>query len=77
MNITTRRLGDRRDRAGTAVSTLAWLLGLACAALALSAGSAYRAELLSLGAAFQQLRWATYGAIARRVRSFLKTLAKA
>ncbi len=51
----------RRWRLGH--TTLALASGLLCAAGALLAGPAYRIEWLALGAAFELLRWATYGAL--------------
>jgi uncharacterized protein (DUF1499 family) len=81
MNTTTRWLDDKPVRAGAAFAGLACAMGLVCAALALFAGPSYRTELLALGAAFQVLRWATYGAIAGAVVALLAwgllTLARA
>lgn len=52
-----------RDRVAAGFAALALVSGLACAAAALLAGPAYRIEWLALGAAFELLRWATYGAL--------------
>lgn len=60
----TLRPADKRPRAGAALAGLALAIGVVCAAAALLAGPAYRTELLSLGAGFQLLRWATLSAIA-------------
>ena len=63
MNNIDLRLTDKRLRAGAALTGLALAIGVVCAAAALLAGPAYRTELLSLGAGFQAIRWATFGAI--------------
>ena len=52
-----------RIRVAAAFAMLALASGLLCAAAALLAGPAYRIEWLALGAAFELLRWATYGAL--------------
>jgi len=64
MNDALLRPADKRLRAGAALARLALALGLTAAAAALLAGPAYRLELLSLGAGFLTLRWATIGAMA-------------
>ena len=64
MNNIDLRLTDKRLRAAAALAGMALAIGVVCAAAALLAGPAYRTELLSLGAGFQVLRWATLSAIA-------------
>ena len=53
-----------RLRVAAGFAALALASGLVCATAALLAGPAYRIEWLALGAAFELLRWATYGALA-------------
>ena len=53
-----------RARVAIGFAALALASGLVCATAALLAGPAYRSERLALGAAFELLRWATYGAMA-------------
>ena len=60
-----------RDRVAAGFATLALASGLACAAAALLAGPTYRVEWLALGAAFELLRWATYGALGGAVVALL------
>ena len=54
---------DRRSRIAARLAGLALAVALVCAATALLAGPAYRMAWLPLGAAFDALRWATFGAI--------------
>jgi uncharacterized protein (DUF1499 family) len=49
---------SRPARIGAALATLTLTVGLLCAATALLAGPAYRAEILTLAPAIQTLRWA-------------------
>jgi uncharacterized protein (DUF1499 family) len=49
---------SRPARIGAALATLTLIVGLLCAAAALLAGPAYRAEILTLGPAIQTMRWA-------------------
>ena len=49
---------SRPARIGAALATLALTVGLVCAAAALLAGPAYRAEVVTLGPAIQTMRWA-------------------
>lgn len=58
-------------RAGAALAWLALAIGVIAAAAALLAGPSYRVQWLSLTAAFQLLRWATFGAIAGAVTAVL------
>lgn len=58
-------------RAGVALAWLAMAIGVIAAAAALVAGPSYRMQWLPLAAAFQGLRWATFGAIAGAVTAML------
>jgi uncharacterized protein (DUF1499 family) len=49
---------SRPARIGAALATLTLTVGLLCAATALLAGPAYRAEILTLAPAIQTMRWA-------------------
>jgi hypothetical protein len=49
---------SRPARVGAALATLTLIVGLLCAAAALLAGPAYRAEALTLAPAIQTMRWA-------------------
>jgi uncharacterized protein (DUF1499 family) len=49
---------SRPARIGAALATLTLIVGLLCAAAALLAGPAYRAEALTLAPAIQTMRWA-------------------
>jgi len=63
---TVHSTGKTQSRAmiGAALARSALAASLLCAGAALLAGPAYRMGWLALGAAFDTLRWATFGAIA-------------
>jgi uncharacterized protein (DUF1499 family) len=75
MRLNTKDLGahvaDKRARTGAGFAWLALILGLICGAVALLAGPGYRAELLSLSAGLQAIRWAAIGALAGAVMALL------
>ena len=62
---------DKRAKIGAGFARLALVLGLICGAVALLAGPGYRAELLSLCAGLQAIRWAAIGALAGAVMALL------
>jgi uncharacterized protein (DUF1499 family) len=67
------KVEDSRSRAtiGAALARSALGASLLCAGAALLAGPAYRMGWLALGAVFDALRWATFGAIAAGILALL------
>ena len=75
MNAPAATVGSRSARAGRTLGRVALVVGVLCAVAALSAGPAYRTEVLPLGASLQTMRWAAMVAIGGAVAAVVAVVA--
>ena len=74
MNAPAATVDSRSARAGRALGRVALVVGVLCAVAALSAGPAYRTDVLPLGASLQTMRWAAMVAIGGAVAALVALL---
>ena len=70
----TSPVANRATRIGRALALLSLIVGVLCAIAALSAGPAYRTNVLALGVALQTMRWAATVAIGGAAVALLAVL---
>jgi uncharacterized protein (DUF1499 family) len=70
----TSPVANRATRIGRALARLSLIVGVLCAVAALSAGPAYRVDVLALGVALQTMRWAATVAIGGAVVALVAVL---